>query len=90
MFRTLTDYSRSMLQSPWLMLFGIVVLVVPGGLLLMPVLASRLRRAKTDLPGEDTSFAEPNVTTDVCDSESSASNSDVISLVPSPSVGALK
>ena len=82
MFRTLTDYSRSMLQSPWLMLFGVVVLVMPGGLLLMPVLASRLRRAKTDLPGEKTVLDQPNAANDVCEPAGSATHSDMTCLDP--------
>ncbi len=47
MFRTLTDCFRLMLESPGLMLLGAVVVLVPGGLLLMPVFASRLRRRRT-------------------------------------------
>ena len=46
MLRTLIDCSRLMLESPWLILLGFIVLVVPGGLLLAPVLAAKLRRAK--------------------------------------------
>lgn len=46
MLRSLIDCSRLMLESPWLMLLGFVIVALPGGLLLMPVLASKLRRAK--------------------------------------------
>ncbi len=46
MIRPLINCSRLVFESPLLMLLGFVVVVVPGGLLLMPVLASKIRDAK--------------------------------------------
>ena len=46
MLRTLIDYSRFLLDSPWLMLLVFAVIVMPGGILLTPVLASKVKRAK--------------------------------------------
>ena len=45
MLRSLIDCSRLLLESPWLMLLGLVIVIVPGGLVLLPVLASKLKRA---------------------------------------------
>ena len=49
MLRPLITCSRLILESPLLMLLGLVVVVVPGGLLLMPVFASKMRRAKASV-----------------------------------------
>ena len=46
MLRTLIDYSRLLLDSPWLMLLVFAVIILPGGILLTPVLASKVKRAK--------------------------------------------
>ena len=46
MLRTLIDYSRLLLDSPWLMLLVFAVIVMPSGILLTPVLASKVKRAK--------------------------------------------
>ena len=46
MLRTLIDYSRLLLDSPWLMLLVFAVVVMPGGILLTPVLASKVKRVK--------------------------------------------
>ncbi len=47
MLRTLIDYSRLLLDSPWLMLLVFAVVLLPGGILLTPVLASKVKRRKT-------------------------------------------
>ena len=59
MLRSLIDCSRLMLEAPWLMLLGLVIVVVPGGLLLMPVLATKLRRAKNRMSSGEGSLVQP-------------------------------
>ena len=44
--RTLIDCSRLLLDSPWLMLLVFAVVVLPGGILLTPVLTSKIKRRK--------------------------------------------
>ena len=46
MLRTLIDYSRLLLDSPWLMMLVFAVVILPGGILLTPVLTSKVKRAK--------------------------------------------
>ena len=46
MLRTLIDHSRLLLDSPWLILLVFAVIVLPGGILLTPVLASKVKRTK--------------------------------------------
>ena len=46
MLRTLIDYSRLLLDSPWLMMLVFAVIILPGGILLTPVLTSKVKRAK--------------------------------------------
>ena len=46
MLRTLIDYSRLLLDTPWLMFLVFAVVILPGGILLTPMLASKVRHAK--------------------------------------------
>ena len=46
MLRTLVDYSRLLLDSPWLMMLVFAVVILPGGILLTPVLTAKVKRAK--------------------------------------------
>ena len=46
MLRTLIDYSRLLIDTPWLMFLVFAVVILPGGILLTPVLASKVRHAK--------------------------------------------
>ena len=46
MLRTLIDYSRLLLDSPWLMMLVFAVIILPGGILLTPVLTAKVKRAK--------------------------------------------
>ena len=46
MLRTLIDYSRLLVDSPWLMMLVFAVVILPGGILLTPVLTSKVKRAK--------------------------------------------
>ena len=46
MLRTLIDYARLLLDTPWLMFLVFAVVVLPGGILLTPMLASKVRHAK--------------------------------------------
>jgi|GEM_PF-7000684 len=83
MLRTLTDCSRLMLESPWLMLLGFVVVVVPGGLLLMPVLVSRLRSAKTAMSAHRAFLIEPVTANPACRLRGKIDKSTFIPFVPS-------
>ena len=83
MLRTLIDCSRLMLESPWLMLLGLVVVVLPGGLLLMPVLASKLRTAKTAMSAQGTAPIEPVTANLACGVRNKTAKSAFIPFVPS-------
>ncbi len=83
MLRTLIDCTRVILESPWLMLLGFVVVVLPGGLLLMPVLASRLRRAKAAMPEKGSHLSEPFPANHSYRTATSDPKSNLISFVPS-------
>lgn len=83
MFRTLIDCSRLMLDSPWLMLLAFVVVALPGGLLMMPLLASRLRRAKAATSAQGNVLVEPVVNNESYLKRASSAKSDFISFVPS-------
>ena len=45
MLRTFIDYSRPLLDSPWLLLLMLAVIILPGGILLTPVLTSKVNRS---------------------------------------------
>lgn len=56
MLRTLIDYARLLLDSPWLMLLLFAVVILPGGIVLTPVLASKFKRAKAIPPAQGSNF----------------------------------
>ena len=58
MLRPLIDYARLLLDSPWLMLLIFAVVILPGGILLTPVLASKVKRAKTVAPTQGSKLME--------------------------------
>ena len=88
MLRTLIDCSRLMLESPWLMLLGFAVVVLPGGLLFMPILASKLRSAKATLSAKAPALMVPITINHAYRAQPSMSKSNFISFVPS--VGKLR
>ena len=83
MLRTLIDCSRLMLESPWLMLLGFVVVVLPGGLLLLPVLVFRLRTAKTAISARSAFLIEPVRANHAGRLRSDAAKANFIPFVPS-------
>ncbi len=52
MLRTVIDYARLLLDSPWLMLLLFAVVILPGGIFLTPLLASKVKRAKAVAPSQ--------------------------------------
>lgn len=83
MLRTLIDCSRLMLESPWLMLLGLVIVIVPGGLLLMPALVTRVRSAKTAMSRRGAFLIEPVSTNPACRVRGETGKSSFIPFVPS-------
>ena len=59
MLRTVIDCSRLILDSPWLMLLGFAVVVLPGGLLLSPMLALKMKRVRADTVAREAMMTEP-------------------------------
>lgn len=59
MLRTLIDCSRLIMDSPWLMLLGFAVVVLPGGLLLSPVFVSKIKRARAATVASEAASIEP-------------------------------
>ena len=59
MLSTLIDCSRLILDSPWLMLLGFAVVVLPGGLLLSPVFVSKIKRARAVTVVREAVLIEP-------------------------------
>lgn len=83
MLRTLINCSRLMRESPWLMFLGAVVVVVPGGLLLTPWLASRVRRSQAVMSASESALAVPIAANESHRPQHNHAKSDFISFVPS-------
>lgn len=83
MLRTLIDLARLTLDSPWLMLLGFAVIVLPGGLLLMPVLAAKMKRARAAPVAQGGSLIEPIADTNRYRSNRAEAKSSYIQFVPS-------
>ena len=82
MQRTLIACSRLILDSPWLMLLGFAVVVLPGGLLLSPVLASKMKRARAATVAREAMLIEPMTTRLGHSSNSVSATSSDIESVP--------
>ena len=59
MLRTLVDYSRLLLDSPWLMMLMFAVVILPGGILLTPVLTAKVKRAKAATSEQGSKLVDP-------------------------------
>ena len=63
MLRTLIDYARLLHDSPWLMLLLFAVVVLPGGIFLTPVLASKVKHTKAVPPAQGSNLMGANAVT---------------------------